>query len=165
MNEFNALYINPDSDGKIELKCCIIPGGEPFLTPYSRTPTPTPTTTVTPTKTSSPTPTKTSTATPTITPTRTPTQTATPTNTITPTPTLTPTSTTYCFQYDHLICSGLIDSHMTGSGLIIELQVEKNPLCCCDIQYSLNNSNNWNQFNGRIDCSVVGVNSNHTKCF
>jgi hypothetical protein len=43
---------------------------------------------------------------------------------------------------------------LINGGIIVELQVDKNPDCCCEVQYSLDNNNTWNQLpSNTIDCS------------
>jgi hypothetical protein len=74
---------------------------------------------------------------------------------VTPTPTATPTVTpslSYCPAI--IVCDGFIDGSLVGGGIIVELQVEKNELCCCDVEYSLNNTNNWTTLPGSmVDCN------------
>lgn len=127
----------------------------------SSTPTPTQTTTKTP----PPTPSNTSTQTPTQTPTKTSAETQTPTSTPSQTKTPTPSPTSFpCPQV--IICSGIFDASMINNGVILELQVEENPLCCCDIQYSLNNSNIWSQLSSQyVDCDPNLYYSIHPTCF
>jgi hypothetical protein len=149
------------------------------------TPTSTATPTVTPTVTTSQTPGLSPSATSTITPTTTPTPTFTPTNTVTPTQTVTQTITvtstitssvtptititptvtpslSYCPEI--VICDGFIDGSFDGDGIIVELQVEKNELCCCNIEYSLNNTNNWAALpDSAVDCVTNYL--LHNTCF
>jgi hypothetical protein len=76
--------------------------------------------------------------------------TPTPTPTVTPTPTITP-SPSYCPAI--IVCDGFMDGSLVGGGIIVELQVEKNELCCCDVEYSLDNTNNWTALPGSaVDC-------------
>lgn len=98
------------------------------------------------------------------TPTQTRTPSKTPGTTRTPTPTQTPTSTP-CL-YPMVICSGVFDDFMTNNGIIIELQVEENPLCCCQVQYSLDNKNIWTQMPQQyIDCDPSLYYTIHAVCF
>jgi hypothetical protein len=88
------------------------------------------------------------------------------TPTPTPTPTITP-SPSYCPQI--IICDGFMDGSLVDGGIIVELQVEKNALCCCDIEYSLNNTNNWVELPASaVDCSPSNPGhsySIHNTCF
>jgi len=63
-------------------------------------------------------------------------------------------SESHCWEScpNMVICDALIDDYLTNGGLIIELQVARNSLCCCDVQYAIDNNNMWNQFTGQIDC-------------
>lgn len=90
--------------------------------------------------------------------------TTTPTKTPRPTPTNTPTATRCPQQI--VICSGFIDGFMNDGGIMVELQVEENPLCCCEIQYSLNNTNVWVQLPQQyIDCGPTYALSPSVPCF
>jgi len=103
-------------------------------------------------------------ASPTPTPTQTRTPSKTPGTTRTPTPTQTPSSTP-CL-HPMVICIGLFDDFMINNGIIVELQVEKNPLCCCQIQYSLDNTNIWTQMPQQyIDCDPSFYYTVNTVCF
>jgi hypothetical protein len=113
------------------------------------------------------TPTPTTTTTPTVTPTPTITPTVTPTLTLTPTPTITP-SPSYCPSI--IVCDGFIDGSLVDGGIIVELQVEKNELCCCDVEYSLDNSNTWAALpSSAVDCDPTDPGyyyySVHGTCF
>jgi hypothetical protein len=93
--------------------------------------------------------------------------TPTPTPTLTPTPTITP-SPSYCPAI--IVCDGFIDGSLVDGGIIVELQVEKNELCCCDIEYSLDNSNTWAALpSSAVDCDPANPGyysySVHNKCF
>lgn len=88
----------------------------------------------------------------------------------TPTPTKTPTRTPTKTPFENCknitICSGLFDEHMTGGGVVLELQVSENDQCCCDIQYSLDNNVSWTQLLGSaVDCDPKASYTIHPNCF
>ena len=90
----------------------------------------------------------------------------TPTPTKTPTQSPTPTKTPFENCKNITICSGLFDEHMTGGGVILELQVSENDQCCCDIQYSLDSNLSWTQLlSSAVDCNPKASYTIHPNCF
>jgi hypothetical protein len=63
---------------------------------------------------------------------------------------------------DIVICSGYIHDNMINGGIILELQISKNTKCCCEAQYSVNDTNTWVPLSGiYIDCDP-GTGSTYT---
>ena len=82
------------------------------------------------------------------------------------TPTPTPTKTPFENCKNITICSGLFDEHMTGGGVVLELQVSENDQCCCDIQYSLDSNVSWTQLlSSAVDCNPKASYTIHPNCF
>jgi formylglycine-generating enzyme required for sulfatase activity len=51
------------------------------------------------------------------------------------------------------LCGGAIDAFMSDGGVIIDIKVNTNPNCCCDIEYSLDNNESFSKLdNSIVDC-------------